>query len=292
LIPSDSETTSEAGIGADAAEPASATLAQLEHAGEAADANVTDPNVERRAGGRHRAPGRRSTKAESGPWGVRLAKDVAFVVVTAIILSFLLKTFLIQSFYIPSESMEPTLELDDRVVVTKLAPGLLDVNRGDIVVFRDPGHWVSQRSLEPEAGAVTGFFRSVAQAIGLAPSDSTDYLIKRVIGVAGDHVACRGQGAPVTVNGVALDELYIYPGDVPSIDAFDVIVPPNAVWVMGDHRSRSADSRSHQDGALNGAVSLDLVVGVAQVRSWPFNRIDLLRNPGTVFEDVPNESGG
>jgi signal peptidase I len=223
---------------------------------------------------------------------VRLAKDTAFVLVAALILSFLLKTFLIQSFYIPSESMEPTLMKWDRVVVTKLAPAILDVHRGDVVVFRDPGGWVSQNEPLPEVGGVTGAFRGVAQAIGLAPSDSEGFVIKRVIGVAGDRVACRGGDAPVTINGVPIDEPYIAPGETPSAAAFDVVVPPEAVWLMGDNRGHSADSRSHMDGTLGGAVALEEVVGVAQIRTWPFDRFGLLRNPGSVFAKVPNVSGG
>jgi signal peptidase I len=219
-------------------------------------------------------------------------KDVGFVVVAAIVLSFLLKTFVIQSFYIPSESMEPTLIKWDRVVVTKLAPGMLELHRGDIVVFHDPGGWVGQNAPLPQTGPVTGALRSVAQAIGLAPADSEDFVIKRVIGLGGDRVACRGKGLPVTVNGVPLDETYLAPGIDPSETAFDVVVPPDAVWLMGDNRNRSADSRSHMDEALGGAVSLEDVVGVAQVRTWPFDRFGLLRNPGSVFASVPNPNGG
>ncbi|MDR2565777.1 MAG: signal peptidase I [Bifidobacteriaceae bacterium] len=223
---------------------------------------------------------------------VRFAKDAAFVVVAAVALSFLLKTFLIQSFYIPSVSMVPTLERLDRVLVTKLAPGVLDVHRGDVVVFENPGGWITSETPDAPTGGISGAFRSLAEAIGLAPADSKDFLIKRIIGLPGDRVACDGRGSPVTVNGVPLDETYVAPGSAPSEASFSVVVPPDAIWVMGDNRSQSADSRAHMDQPLGGAVALDDVVGVAQVRTWPLDRLALLRNPGRVFAAVPPADGG
>jgi signal peptidase I len=233
---------------------------------------------------------RKDKKPDSAP--VRFLKDAVFVVVAALILSFLLKTFLIQSFYIPSESMEPTLETLDRVLVTKLAPKVLDVHRGDVVVFENPGGWVTQMEPMPHPQGLFGPLQSLAEGIGLAPADSKDFLIKRVIGLPGDQVACEGDGAPVTVNGVPLDETYIAPGGAPSGSEFSVVVPDGALWVMGDNRDHSADSRSHMDQELGGAVALDDVVGIAQVRTWPLDRFTLLRNPGQVFSSVPPANGG
>jgi signal peptidase I len=204
-----------------------------------------------------------------------------------LVASFVLKTFVIQSFYIPTQSMEPTLQADDRVVVSKLAPGPFRVHRGDVVVFRDPGGWSSQQAALPDQTGLSAWLLGFAQALGLAPASSEEFIIKRVIAVAGDQVACDGSGAPVTVNGAALHETYIMPGAEPSQMAFSVQVPPNAVWVMGDNRPESADSRFHQDQELDGAVALEDVVGVAKVRLWPLSRFSLIRNPGTVFAQVP-----
>jgi signal peptidase I len=219
---------------------------------------------------------------------LRWLREVAVVLVAALVLSFLLKTFLIQSFVIPSTSMVPTLEKGDRVIVTKLAPNVLDVHRGDIVVFKDPNDWLT----EPTVTGPSSGLGKVLQVIGLAPATGDEYLIKRVIGLPGDRIACEGEGAPLTVNGWAVDEPYLAGRAKPSETPFDVVIPHDAVWVMGDNRPASADSRLHQSEPLGGAVSMDNVVGVAQVRSWPMSRWSLLRNPGKVFADVPAASEG
>jgi len=218
----------------------------------------------------------------------RWAVEFAFVLLVVVVASFALKTFVIQSFWIPSHSMEQTLLPNDRVIVTKLAPRLLSLHRGDVVVFSDPGNWAPSAAVPvTERGPVASWFYGIGQALGLAPTSSEEYLIKRVIGLSGDRVACDGDGAPVTVNGVPLDESYLATGVAPSREAFDVVVPADAVWVMGDNRDNSADSRAHQDGALTGAVAIKDIVGVAQVRSWPLNRFGLMRNPGGTFAEVP-----
>jgi signal peptidase I len=283
----------------DSVAPAAAGAADAAHAGEAADAAQASP-----ASGRHRAPEDKPSEAKSGvPHSRReaaelreqepkrkfrrAAADIGFVVVAALVLSFLLKTFLIQSFYIPSGSMEPTFQLNDRVLVTKLAPKLLDLHRGDVVVFRDPNHWVAQTNQDSRNPLVRALHKA-AEVVGLAPSSSDEYLIKRVIGLPGDRVACGGSGQPVTVNGVAISEPYIAAGAAPSEEAFDVVVPDGAIWVMGDNRDHSADSRKHQSEALGGAVALSNVVGVAQLRTWPLSRLGVLKNPADVFAAVPD----
>ncbi|MDR1800179.1 MAG: signal peptidase I [Bifidobacteriaceae bacterium] len=222
--------------------------------------------------------------------------EFGFLILLVIVLSFILKTFFIQSFYIPSTSMLPTLEENDRVIVTKLAPNILDLHRGDIVVFHDPGgdtpgdptdDWGTQGADLPDRDGIGAFIHGVAQALGLAPQSSEEFLIKRVIGLPGDHITCEGNGAPLVINGAAIDEsFYIQPGSNPSTQPFDVVVPDGAIWVMGDNRDGSWDSRFHQEQALKGAVSIDDVVGVAQVRSWPFSRFALLKNPAKVFATV------
>ncbi|GIG38118.1 signal peptidase I [Cellulomonas pakistanensis] len=230
----------------------------------------------------HETPARRSPEGRRGPVASFL-RETVIILLSAIVLSWLVKTFLAQAFFIPSASMHDTLLEGDRVLVSKLAPGPLDIHRGDVVVFADPGGWLDQQAV-PETNA----FQDALIAIGLMPQQSEDHLIKRVIGVAGDRVASTGDGSPLTVNGVPVDESeYLAPGASPSEIAFDVVVPSGSVWVMGDNRQSSADSRFHLGEPGGGSVPVDDVVGTAFVKLWPVDRIGLLRNPGDVFADVP-----
>jgi signal peptidase I len=220
--------------------------------------------------------------------------DIGFTLLATLVASFVLKTFVIQSFYIPSQSMEPTLLIQDRVIVSKLAPGPLDVHRGDVVVFHDPGGWSDVTTTLPGDSGAGAWLHGFAEALGLAPSNSDDFLIKRVIGLPGDEVVCESEAGPLRVNGTPIEEPYVAGGAGAACRAataagteFSAVVPEDAVWVMGDNRGDSRDSRYHQSEALRGAVALDDVVGVAQLRLWPFSRLAVLRNPGATFANVP-----
>jgi signal peptidase I len=214
------------------------------------------------------------------------ARGNALVRASAIQLSWLVKTLVVQAFVIPSSSMHDTLLEGDRVLVSRLVPAPFDVHRGDVVVFADPGGWLTPEEA-PRASAVQG----ALAAVGLAPQQSTGHLIKRVIGLPGDRVAAAGDGSPVTVNGVPVDEsAYLAAGVGPSDIPFDVTVPDGALWVLGDNRSSSRDSRWHQGDPGGGAVPVADVVGTAFAVPWPFDRAALLRNPGAAFADVPDPS--
>lgn len=209
------------------------------------------------------------------------------ILASALVLSLLVKTFLVQAFYIPSPSMHETLIENDRILVSKLVPGPLSLHRGDIVVFKDPGGWLETQP----AVRKTGWHRTVNDVltwVGLVPVDAGEHLVKRVIGLPGDHVTSAGNGAPVVVNGVALDEPYVAPGSQPSSMAFDVVVPAGSLWVMGDNRDHSSDSRYHQGNPGGGAVPESNVVGVAFVTVWPLARMTVLHNPSATFAGVPN----
>jgi signal peptidase I len=215
---------------------------------------------------------------------VVLIREVALVLVIALGLSLLMKTFLVQAFYIPSESMENTLQVGDRVLVSKLTPGPVDLRRGDVVVFADPGDWLTP-PLEVQQNPVARGLRSALTFVGLLPADSGEHLIKRVVGLPGDTVVCCDQRRRITVNGAPLTEPYLFPANDPSEVEFTVTVPEGRVWVMGDHRAVSQDSRYHQDED-GGMVPVDSVVGRAFVVVWPPGRWEVLRNPSAVFSGV------
>ncbi len=213
-------------------------------------------------------------------------REMVTVMVSALVLSVVIKTFLAQAFYIPSGSMENTLELGDRVMVSKLAPGPFDLERGDIVVFVDPGDWLGEvpednRSPWQQTAA------DVLTWIGLLPQDAGHHLIKRVIGLPGDHVECCDDQGRLLVNGEPVDEPYLYPGAEPSETSFEVTVPEDRVWVMGDNRGNSADSRAHMGEPGGGTIPMENIVGRAFVLLWPADRITLLNNPEETFADVP-----
>lgn len=206
-------------------------------------------------------------------------RELPGIVVTALVISVLIKTFLVQAFYIPSGSMENTLLVDDRVLVNKLTDKPDEIHPGDVVVFRDPGGWLNGPQATTGSGPMS-WVRDALIFIGLAPAVGEEDLIKRVIGVGGDEVACCDDGR-VTVNGVPLEEGYLFPGDDPSLEEFDITVPKGRLWVMGDHRSVSEDSRAHRQQPGKGFVPVEDVVGRAFTIVWPLDRTRLLRRPDT-----------
>ncbi|CAM5793027.1 Signal peptidase I OS=Cellulomonas persica OX=76861 GN=CPE01_00280 PE=3 SV=1 [Cellulomonas persica] len=229
--------------------------------------------------------GRRRRRSAGGS----ILRETAIILVSALVLSWLIKTLLVQAFFIPSSSMHDTLVEDDRIMVSKLTPGPFDLERGDIIVFKDPGGWLEGQK-PVEATGWRGAMNDLFTFVGLYPQDAGEHLVKRVIGLPGDRVACAGPGEPVTVNGVELDEPYLAAGAIPSQMAFDVTVPPDSLWVMGDNRQRSSDSRLHQGDPGGGAIPMDNVVGKAFVLVWPIDRATVLHNPGDTFKDVPDPS--
>ena len=216
-------------------------------------------------------------------------RDILFILLAAIIISFLIKTFFIRSFYIPSASMENTLVVNDRVIVSLLTPGLTPLQRGDVVVFQDPGGWLGS---EPQIVPPSTPLNDVLAFIGLAAPTDNNHLIKRVIGLPGDHVQCCNVLGQLTVNGVPLKEPYInLPAGVTKSDpyTFSVTVPKGDIWVMGDNRDESADSAYNETQRKNVTpfVPVKDVTGKALLISWPFSRWAFLGNYPVVFQDVP-----
>lgn len=218
-------------------------------------------------------------------------RDLVIIVLVAFLISFLLKTFLVRSFYIPSGSMEHTLEINDHILVNQLVPKLVGVERGDIVVFKDPGGWLTSQPKTAEPN----FLQQVLQTVGLASDPSDEYVVKRVIGIGGDRVACCDTQGRVTVNGVPLNEPYIVrpEGDARASGIpFDVLVPEHSVWVMGDNRYSSRDSRYNQDQPGKGFVPESEIVGKAFLRNWPLTRLTWLGSYPEVFAPVRDATQG
>jgi signal peptidase I len=244
----------------------------------------------RRQGGR--AERRRAAKRIKRRRRLSATREVPILIGVALLIALVLKTFLVQAFVIPSGSMEETIRVGDRVLVDKLTPWFgSKPERGDVVVFRDPSCWLCQEKAKPKKEPFPiQQGKDLLTDVGLLPSSDEQDLIKRVIAVGGDHVACCDRRGRVTVNGTPLHEPYLYPGNKPSEMSFDVHVPINRIFVMGDHRALSADSRYHLREPDNGTVSEDSVVGRAVVIAWPFGHWRRLEEPPT-FTSVHNAPG-
>jgi len=203
-------------------------------------------------------------------------QEILLLVVLAVVVSAVLKTFVVQMFYVPSGSMRPLFVRNDHILVQKVSYWTGSVHRGDVVVFDDPGG----RWLAAEGTPQLSPLESALATLGLYPTG--DHLVKRVIGVGGDHVKCCDAQGRITVNGVPLHEKsYLIHGARPSTQRFDVVVPPGRLWVMGDNRPDSEDSRYHQELPGHGTVPVSDVVGKVWAIVWPLDRAHLLHRPVT-----------
>ncbi|HVA60307.1 MAG TPA: signal peptidase I [Mycobacteriales bacterium] len=210
-------------------------------------------------------------------------KELPFLILIALVLALLIKAFLVQAFYIPSGSMEQTLHIKDRVLVNKLVYRFRDPHRGEIIVFQGPSDWNAEFASPVTSNPIARFFQGIGRVIGVSPPSGRDF-IKRVIGLPGDVVQCCNAQNQITVNGIALNEPYIYLAQADPQQAyqpFKVTVPAGHLWVMGDHRDDSADSRAHMGDAANGSIPISNVIGRAFVVVWPASRWGLLSVPST-----------
>ena len=202
-----------------------------------------------------------------------LGRELLTVVGTALVLSILVRTFLIQAFYVPSASMEDTLQENDRIIVSKISTRFTGIDRSNVIVFHDPGGWLGEGFPNPYDTPVG----RVLQAVGIVPSNSGNDLVKRVIGVANDQVECCDSSGRVTVNGVAIADSYMKEGITSDQVTFSVLVPEGNVFVMGDNRGNSEDSRFHLD-KNNGMVPVEEIIGRVAMRIWPVSRIGGIEN--------------
>lgn len=220
----------------------------------------------------------------------RSIREFLIIIAIAVVASFVIKTFFFRAFYIPSGSMENTLQIKDRVFVNLMRPGIWDIDRGDIIVFTDTDDWLKDTTFDTSSEEPNALERALI-FVGLQPDPAEQHLIKRVIGMPGDRVECCDDSGKIKVNGVPIEEPYIRPGVAPSDFEFDVTVPADSLWVMGDNRNRSADSRYHMDDEQRGFVPLDSVTGRAELRVWPLNAFGDAGNDRKPFEQVPEPSG-
>ena len=214
--------------------------------------------------------GERKDKNKKRP---SLGRELLTVVGTALVLSILVRTFLIQAFYVPSGSMEDTLQENDRIIVSKISTRLTGIDRSNVIVFHDPGGWLGEGFPNPYDTPVG----RVLQAIGIVPSNSGNDLVKRVIGVANDKIECCDAQGRITVNGVVIDESYTKDGVTSDQVTFSVLVPEGNVFVMGDNRGNSEDSRFHLD-KNNGMIPVEEIIGRVAMRIWPVGRIGGIEN--------------
>jgi signal peptidase I len=210
---------------------------------------------------------------------VPLGRELLLVVVLAAVLTAVVKDFAVEAFRIPSGSMEDTLRPGDRVLVNRLAYHVRGVDRGDVVVFSGAGSWDSPPPARP-GGLIARAYHRTLELLGIE-STGTDY-VKRVIGLPGDRVSCCDAAGRITVNGVPLEERsYLFPGNQPSAQRFSVTVPPGRLWVMGDHRAESADSRHHRTDPGDGTIPESAVIGRVFLVIWPPAQLSEVPIPAT-----------
>lgn len=214
----------------------------------------------------------------------RALREIGIIAAIVAVVSIVVRTFLFQVFYVPSVSMNDTLQVNDKIVASKFALTTDGIRRGDVVVFHDPGGWLA---VPPQPNALQWLFQRPLEIIGLLPNQPGEDLVKRVIGVAGDHVVCCNPAGRIMVNGHALDERSYTLGDSSAVP-FDIRVPDHRIFVMGDNRHQSADSRFHLD-VESGTVDVGEVRGIVIATIWPISRFGSVPAPAALTSAALNQ---
>lgn len=196
---------------------------------------------------------------------LRALKEIGIIIVAALLLSTFIRFFVVQVYSIPSGSMLNTLQINDRIAVNRLPSFGKDIERGDVVVFSDDNNWLT------DDGSTQTVWQTVGRFLGIFPANGEEVLVKRVIGLSGDTVECCTEEGQLTVNGVPIDEPYLIEGATASEQEFAVTVPAGTLWVMGDNRPGSADSRAHLTQGDAAFVPKDAVIGKVWGVIWPFS---------------------
>jgi signal peptidase I len=256
-----------------------------------AEESGAEESATRKAAAEETAPGKTTTTVRPRLRRRRRRRsfwrEFPILVAVALLLAVVIKTYALQAFFIPSGSMENTLEVNDRVLINKVVYDFRGIHRGDIVVFNGDGSW-DPGTVPTSSNFVSEFFTNLTGMFGFGHPGAI--YVKRVIGLPGDDVACCNAQGRVTVNGVPLTEgSYMYPGDVPSMIRFNIVVPKDRLWVMGDHRSVSDDSRGHLGDPGGGTIPESAVLGRAFVIIWPQSRWRFLPIPSTFEQPALNK---
>jgi signal peptidase I len=220
-----------------------------------------------------------SAEPSTGRKIFRGAREIVLIVVIALVASALLRAFVVQAFYVPTGSMLPEIQLHDKILVSRIG----GIHRGEVVVFEDPGGWIPPSEKTGPPGPI----QSALEFVGVLPQSSDDHLVKRVIGLPGDHVVCCSNQGRLKINGAAIDESsYVFQGDKPADNlSFNVIVPAGHIFVLGDHRYQSGDS-SRKLPSQGAFVPEDLVTGRAMAVIWPLHHAHIMHIPVS-FSDIP-----
>jgi signal peptidase I len=241
----------------------------------AAEANADERAAETRADTQKAASGRPSPTRHAA----RLVRELVLIVAIALVASALLRAFVVQAYYVPSGSMLPEIKLQDRILVSRIG----EVDRGEVVVFEDPDEWIPATEQPDPPGPA----RQALEWVGVLPASGHEHLVKRAVGLPGDHVVCCSDDGRLVINGQPVDESdFLFQGDGPADESsYDVVVPADHIFVLGDHRAVSGDSSRQQGQQM--FVPMDNVVGRAFAVIWPASNMHVIEVPDA-YDDVPD----